>query len=193
MIASEGRHSKALTATESRQDRELRQSACGVLVHTRAERELAVSHWLLTATDDRRLARAEWDETGIALLRCGTVFAAVRIPGAVVHAAAGAEDAKRVDAYLGGALHGGPVFIDSGSQVYYALVPASTARRWDIPDTECLGVASYLGVPSPASTDPTSNRSYWCVPMDGPGALCTPRAVSQMVMHGRFRQAGAGR
>ncbi len=189
MIASEGHHSTAHTSTETHQNLDSLESARGVLVHTRQARELAVGHWLLTATNDRRQARVEWETSGIALLRCGSIFSAVRIPAVVVHAAAGTEDAQAVDAYLSDALQGGPVFSDSCSQVYYALVPASTARRWDVPETECLGVNCYLGVPSPERTSPAAYRSHWSVPMDGPGALCTPDSVSQMVLYGRYRRA----
>ncbi|WP_274558582.1 hypothetical protein [Streptomyces spiramyceticus] len=158
-------------------------------MHTRQAREFAVGHWLLAATNDRRQARVEWETSGIALLRCGGIFSAVRIPAVVVRTAAGTEDAQAVDAYLSDALHGGPVFGDSCSQVYYALVPASTARGWDVPETECLGVNCHLGVPSPELTAPETYRSHWSVPMDGPGVLCTPGAVSQLVLYGRYRRA----
>ncbi|WP_157901149.1 hypothetical protein [Streptomyces davaonensis] len=63
----------------------------GVLVHSRADRELAVTHWLLLSAPDTHRARTEWSETGIALLRCGGLFTAVRLSAALVHAASGTD------------------------------------------------------------------------------------------------------
>ncbi|MBT2395348.1 hypothetical protein [Streptomyces sp. ISL-100] len=180
------------TSTEPCRDLDPPLGTHGVLVHTRQAQELAVGHWLLTATNDRRTARVERETSGIALLRCGSIFSAIRIPAAVVRAAAGTDDTEAVDAYLCEALQDGPVFADAYSRRYYALVPASTALRWDVPNTECLGVNCFVGVPSPKLTDP-AYPSYWSVPMNGPGALCTPGAVSQLVLYGRFRQAEARR
>lgn len=174
------------------------ESSPGVLVHSREDRELAVGHWLLSAAPDMKEARDQWATRGIALLRCGGVFAAVRVPGDIVRAAAGTDDPERIGAYLKEALQGGPVFVDTSSQRYYVLVPASTSRlpQWDghtVPDTECLGSGSFLGVPRPQRNEPEQSRSYWCVPMDGPGALCSPAAVSQLVAYGRYRRAAGER
>jgi hypothetical protein len=63
-----------------------------------AERDLAVEHWLLSVTADTDRARAEWKEAGVALLRCGMLFGAVRLSGEVVRAAAGTDDFREVDA-----------------------------------------------------------------------------------------------
>ncbi|MFB7552966.1 hypothetical protein [Streptomyces sp. NPDC056154] len=101
---------------------------------------------------DRKRVRAEWDERPFALLPCGALFAAVRIPSTVVQAAAGSDDQEDVDHYLAEALMEGPVICDRYAARYYALVPASTARRWDVPDTVCLGKGSELGVPRPGVT-----------------------------------------
>lgn len=166
-----------------------------MILHSRADREQAVSHWLLTAARDIAEAREEWTTRGIALLRCGGVFAAVRIPADIVQAAAGSDDPGRIGAYLGEALSG-PVFIDTSSQRYCALVPASAARQWDrnaVPGVECLGPGSYLGVPRPQHNDPEEALSYWCVPMDGPGNLCDPVSVLQVVMYGTFQREVAER
>ncbi|MEU9201931.1 hypothetical protein [Streptomyces sp. NPDC048332] len=166
------------------------QPSTGVLVHARKDRERAVGHWLLTAAHDIAKARHEWGTRGIALLRCGGVFTAVRIPADLVQAAAGTREAGRISTYLGEALSG-PVFIDTSSQRYYALVPASTARRWDrraVPGVECLGSGAYLGVPRPQRTDPEEARSYPCVPMDGPGDRCNPVAVLQVVTYGALER-----
>lgn len=168
-----------------------------VFVHPRKDRELAVSHWLLSAAPDMCEARDQWCTKGIALLRCGAVFAAVRIQADIVQAAAGTEDTEHTDAYLKEALQGGPVFIDTSSQRYYALVPASTSQmpQWAsaVPGAECLGPGCFLGVPSPQQTDPSSFRSYWCVPMDGPGVLCSPDAVALLIAYGSHQRSAGQR
>ncbi|MGC9538396.1 hypothetical protein [Streptomyces sp. UG1] len=170
----------------------------GVLVHSRADRELAVSQWLLLAALDTHRARTEWSRTGTALLTCGALFTVVRFSAALVYAAFGTDDEQRIDGLLAGALQGGPVFVDLHIQRYYALVPRSTAERKEwrgrARDThaECLEPGSYLGVPSPTQPSPSFGRSRWCVPMDGPGDLCSTEAVSQLMTYGRYRLAEAG-
>ncbi|MEU6381850.1 hypothetical protein [Streptomyces sp. NPDC046909] len=170
----------------------------GVLVHSRAERELAVGQWLLLAAPDTGRARTEWSRTGIALLACGALFAAVRLSARLVHAASGTDDEQRIDDFLAEALHGGPAFVDLHIQRYYALVPRSTADRkewrgcpYDA-HAECLEPGSFLGVPSPIQISPSLGRSRWCVPMDGPGDLCGPESVYQLVTYGRYRLAEQG-
>lgn len=163
----------------------------GVLVHTAADRELATAHWLLAAADNHDEARRQWHKQGLTLLRCGTLFAAVRIPARLVHAAARSEDHAAVDAFLADALHGGPVICDPRGRHYYALVPASTATRWRHPLAECLGRDTYLGVPrlDALGLNAQAWASYWSVPMSSAADLCSPEAVSQLVVLGVFRAA----
>lgn len=163
----------------------------GVLVHTRADRELATAHWLLAAADNRDQAHMEWAKQGIALLRCGTLFSAVRIPARLVHAIADSTDHAAVDAFLADALHGAPVICDPRGRHYYALVPASTAVKWRHPAAECLGRDTYLGVPrlDAVGLDSRAWASYWSVPMSSAAELCSPEAVAQLVVLGSFRTA----
>lgn len=175
-------------------------AGAGVLVHQRRDREFAVGTWLLEAAPNPQTARAQWERSnGIALLRCGGIFAAIRIAADLVRAAAGTENTVEVDAFLAAALHGAPVFMDQFAQWYYVLVPVSTGHRKEwrtsrlAPQAEFLGSNCYLGVPRPDATGPQGVRSYWCVPMDGPGTLAVPDAVSQLVAFGRFRQAATER
>lgn len=161
-------------------------------ITTRSERELAVAHWLLSAATLRAFAVDEWKTGGVTALQCGTLFAAVRIPAAVVHAAAGTEVLSEVDEYLRGAVHGGPVIYGANGQQYYALVPASIQRTWTVPGTAVVGRGDYLGVPSPDLVRyPGRAGSYWSVPMDSPAVLCTQGAVSQLALTGRYRMAAA--
>ncbi|WP_282695622.1 hypothetical protein [Streptomyces sp. CC208A] len=164
----------------------------GVLVHSRRSREAGAETWLVLAARDAREARKEWAEYGVALLRCWTTFTAVRIPADVVLAAAGTTDRGEVADYLSTALDGGPCFFDGNSRAFYVLTPLSTARRWDVPDTECLGADCYLGVPATTITEPDPRcAAYWVVPMDGPAALCDPGIVRRLVQWGSARRLEA--
>ncbi|MFB9483896.1 hypothetical protein ACFFSH_31560 [Streptomyces filamentosus] len=155
-------------------------------MHTRQEREAAARTWLLISARDAATARSDWKNYGVALLRCGALFSAVRIPAILVHAAAGTADRPAVADFLATALDGGPVFYDGGGQQYYALTPGSAARTWNVPDTECLGSDHFLGIPATDITAPDPRcAAYWCVPMDGPGTLCMPAAVAHLARHGR--------
>lgn len=155
----------------------------GAALVTGRERQLAVAHWLLAAARDRDKAREEWLTQDAALLACGGIFSAVRMPGELVRAAAQTADEVKVDVFLRHALDGGPVIRGRYSDQYYALVPASTAWRrppCSVPGLECLGKSHYLGVPAVDRTQP-EGRAYWSVPMDSPGELCEPRLVWAMV------------
>ncbi|MGX1514064.1 hypothetical protein RKD44_005352 [Streptomyces collinus] len=162
----------------------------GALVQSR---DLAVSNWLLSAADDRSRAETEWNDRGVALLRCGGPFTAIRLPSDLVFAAAGSEDRARVSSYLRAALHRGPVFVDQTAGWYYCLVPARACETWREPETECFGDDHYLGVPCPGvDFQHPRARSYWVVPMDGPADLCSPEAISQVLDAARQRSAEAG-
>lgn len=159
----------------------------GTGVPEHRQRRLTTGQWLLTAAEDRDAARGQWQEPGVALLACGGVFGAVRAPAHLVWAAAGTDDLVRVDAHLQRWFDGGAVFMDLCSVQYYFLAPASTVRRAmgrEYPGVEYLGHGCYLGVPAPCLTQPRG-RSYWCVPMDGPGELCYPDEVEQLLRKGR--------
>ncbi|WP_157876628.1 hypothetical protein [Streptomyces graminilatus] len=138
----------------------------------------------MSTAQDPMTAREHWAAGRTVLLRCGGLFTAVRIPGDVVRAAAGSDDRTTVDAGLADILRG-PVFTDSGLTRYYVLVPASTARHWRLPESECLQRNYYLGVPSPRCTEYEEGFAYWPVPMDSAGVLCDPVRVSNLVLRGR--------
>ena len=156
---------------------------------SRIERELAVAEWLLISAVDLNEAVADWRSTGVAVMRCGGVLAALRLPGRLVHAAAGADEPSAVASYLADALQGGPVIVSSNGDQYYALVPPSAAELRLPPDVECLGRSWLFYVPRPDLNDPAQHArsSYWAVPMDGPGSLCQPEAVVQVAAAG-YRQ-----
>ncbi|GHD34835.1 hypothetical protein GCM10010313_81750 [Streptomyces violarus] len=162
-----------------------------MLILSRQE-QAAVQSWLMLSAQSVDQAREEWDKGGIALLKCGRLFTAIRIESGLVQAAAGSDEPEKVNRFLGEALHSGPVFVDQASRRYYALVPASTPSRpeWRqrrFAGVEVLGRDSYLGVPRPECEDPAMHWSYWCVPMAAPGALCDADAVTKLVKYGRDR------
>lgn len=163
----------------------------GVFVHLSSDRATGAESWLVLAARDAHQARREWAEYGVALLRCGTSFTAVRIPADIVLAAAGTTDRAALVTYLTTALDG-PCFFDGNGRAFYALTPLSTAHRWDVPETECLGADFYLGVPATTVTEPDPRcAAYWVVPMDGPAALCDPAIVRWLVQRGRIQRSEA--
>lgn len=159
-------------------------------VVTGAERRAAVATWLLTAARDRDVARREWRCDGVARLRCGGVFTAIRVPMPLVEAAAGTAERRRIGAYLSEALLGGAAFIDETSSAAYFLVPPMHSTLWGrVPDTRCLTPDIELCVPNP---DPDPDMpSRWLLEMGGPGDLCVPEAVKQLVYYARFRAVQA--
>ena len=166
-----------------------------VIVHPAADRRLAATHWLLSTLPaaGRDRARAEWEDTGVALLPLGTLFSAVRIPGRLLRALTGPLSLPETDTVLAEALRGGPVICDPHRPSYYALVPASMPRtwkdaatEWDEVDVVVLGRDTVLGVPRLDATEPDPTlSSYWSVPMDSPGELCAGLAVARLIAAGR--------
>ncbi|MFC9932446.1 hypothetical protein [Streptomyces sp. NPDC127190] len=122
----------------------------------------------------------------LALIPLGVRFDAVRLPDAIVHAAAGSEEPAVVRARLTDYLAGGPVVHDPRGRRYYALVPPGTTAGWVSPVVECLGTGTYLGVPPIDFTafDGRTLSSYWAVPVAFVGALCRPADVLALVMVG---------
>ncbi|MGA5896486.1 hypothetical protein [Streptomyces venetus] len=157
-------------------------------ITTDRDRFIVIEDWLLTAASDAQQARWDWGEGGLALLRCGDLFTAIRLPGDSVRAAASSSDPVEVSTYLTEVLDGGPV-IASRSR-YYALVPPSTGVVWQHPDAECLTWGTWLGVPPVTRTTCEGSLQYWAVPMSSPGKLCDVDAVSQLVRLARQLLSG---
>ncbi|XVV34923.1 hypothetical protein ACQPXT_13135 [Streptomyces sp. CA-100214] len=159
------------------------------------ERALSAEHWLLSAARDVKTARVEWAKLGVAFVRCGGLFTAVRMPADWIEAAAGTDDAETISEFLAVAVQGGAVVADESRRFFYFLVPPSTAARWSVPGTACLGPDTYLGVPRPGTSRTSAGRvsgSYWSVEMDGAGGLCSAHAVAQLATHARYRLAESG-
>ncbi|MFF2023338.1 hypothetical protein ACFVW2_16250 [Streptomyces sp. NPDC058171] len=156
------------------------------------ERELAVADWLLAAARDRNQARHEWATLGIALLTCGVIFSALRMPGDLVRAAARTDDDEGVATFLRHSLDGGPAIRDVYGDRYYVLAPVGAGRAATVRTgcPEYLGQDCYLGVPEPSRTTPPG-RAHWCVPMDVPVRLCAPQRLTATVSLGQERLRAA--
>lgn len=154
------------------------------------------AHPLLAAHPEPHKAREEWAKPhGMMLLPLGTVFAAVRMPARLVHAAAGSDEHTTVNRHLARDLRGGPVICDPCGRRYYALVPADTDATWSSPNkatvllsgAECLGLGTRLGVPRLDAVRPGSGvDSYWSVPMRAPAEVCDPADVVRLCSAGHF-------
>ncbi|MEW2568285.1 hypothetical protein [Streptomyces sp. NPDC047070] len=153
-----------------------------------AERAFSVSTWLLAAAGDPTAARRQWDSSGVAMLDCGKIFDAARVPAHLVHRVAGSTDPDRITEYLDHALFGGAVIVDVQDEAYYFLVQHGASMRWNMPDTKCLGQGRSLGVPLPGASPRGGRRARasWALEMFEPGALSVTGAVMQLVHHARL-------
>ncbi|MER6566321.1 DUF6415 family natural product biosynthesis protein [Streptomyces sp. NPDC001093] len=160
-------------------------------VATKGEESLAIEHWLLAAAaSDADQARTAWETEGLALLRCGAAFHAIRMPLNLVENAAGCTVPAEVDAYLADALLGALVIRCGHERWLYILCEPSTVKEWKALGIECLRDGRPLSVPRPdVIGHSSSTASYWAVRMFAPGLLGNGNAVSQLVSYGRYRMA----
>ncbi|MFI1535595.1 hypothetical protein [Streptomyces anandii] len=144
-----------------------------------------VIEWLSRSHRDPEQAKAEWRADGVAVLEMGRRLAAIRIPGALVHAALQTDTPADVAEQLADRL-GGPVIYDVRQSMrsnYYALIHAHTGLAWDLEHlAACLGEGVYLGVPAPHRTEPPG--PYWIVPPRFDGNVCRPNAIRALVNEG---------
>lgn len=168
----------------------------GVLVHSSADRQLAIEQWLLATDPSSTRVRMEWQKGGLALLPLGGLMSAVRIPQQLIMAVADSEDRGTLDAFLGAALDGGPVICDPAGRRYYALVGGTMPERypaaaedWRVLGVDCLGRDHYLGVPRVQAVEFNSQTlaSYWSVPMPSAGVLCSHLAVARLIAAAQSR------
>jgi hypothetical protein len=140
-----------------------------------------ITEWLARAHPAPEQARAEWSNQGVALLPLGRRFAAVRLPGAMVHAAAGSDVPDIVAKALSERLSG-PVIHDhrTAGPTYYALIQWHAGLVWDYGETApCLQGDTYLGVPRIDRREPPG--TYWVVAPRYDGDLCRPQAVRELI------------
>ncbi|WP_256925390.1 hypothetical protein [Streptomyces sp. Amel2xC10] len=170
------------------------ESQSGVLVHSSADRRLAVQHWLLSTLRDPRTGIREWRATGVAMLPLGTLFSAIRLPGRLVLTLIGAHSmpSGEIDAALAEMLGGAPVICDPRYQRYYVLMPASTPATWHMAadewaevEVDVMGRGRLLGVPKLSRTEPLPLDSYWSVPMESAAVLGAPLTAARFIAAAR--------
>lgn len=146
-------------------------------MHTPATR------WLVSREVHPSEAREAWARGEPAMIRMGIHLEAVRLPAALVHARAGGEDRKAVEATFRQAGILGAVIADAYRRWYYALVPPGTSAVWDEPGLVCCGPGAYLGVPATHRADPPG--SYWLLtPPTGEADLCRPGDLRKLAAEG---------
>lgn len=153
----------------------------------RPEPAETIRSWLAGAHDAPNQARTEWTEHRLAILPCGRRFGAVRIPGAIVHAAVGSDDREALADALRAELRG-PVIHDvrTVGPTYWALLPWRPHLHWDgAADTPYLGPGTYLGVPDVDHTEPPG--SYWTTPPRHQHDFCDPGLVFDFIVRGRHQ------
>ncbi len=156
---------------------------------TQARTETAILRWLTSSSPVPAAAHEAWQDGRPAILRTGGLYDAVKMPLALVHAAAGSSEPKAVAGVLAEVLDG-PVICDPG-RWYYALVPPGTCETWRIVEAVVRGPGAWLGIPRPDCTEPTSVATYWAVPATEVRKLCSAAAVAELLRVGRARLEGA--
>ncbi|WJV51820.1 hypothetical protein [Streptomyces flavofungini] len=137
----------------------------------------AIADWFAHAHPVARQAVSEWADHGVALLPLGERFDAIRVPGRLVHAALGSDQADVVDQALADWLYG-PVICDTrtGSGCYYVLVAPDAAWRGP---ADRLRSGTYLAVPRIGKR--VSPVTYWAVPPSRRGHLCDPAHLTALL------------
>ncbi|MFE7114325.1 hypothetical protein ACFU99_02730 [Streptomyces sp. NPDC057654] len=143
--------------------------------------------------EEAHTAENQWHTWGLALVRVGPAWDAVKLPSSLVHRVAGGHDRERVSAAFRRFGVTGPVFVERGT--YVALVPPGTAAEWQAA-AECVTTTAremrYMGVPAPR---PPGVSSHWVNPPAG--AMCSASAVRALVEagdaigpHGAIQETG---
>ena len=112
---------------------------------------LSAHAWLAQADPDPEHANRWLSQARVVLLPLGRAWDAVK-----VLAPLGIEAARSVC---------GPVIYDPAGHAVFFLVPAGTAKTWELADTMPLGEACYLTTPAPEVTAPPG--PHWLHVPDG--------------------------
>jgi hypothetical protein len=143
-----------------------------------------ITEWLAREHPVPSQAIAEWRTHGLAMLPMGGRLAAIRLPGDLVHAAAGSAGREQVSAFLAELLEG-PVLHDGrGIGTYYALIAWHDGLAWNHEaEAPCLAVGHYVGVPRVDCIAPP--YPYWVVAPRHSDDLCDLTAAATLVVAGR--------
>ncbi|MEU9404001.1 hypothetical protein [Streptomyces sp. NPDC048242] len=155
-----------------------------------------ISFWLAGADLKPKRVLRRWEEGWDQLLPLGVRFAAVRIPGSIMHAVVVSDDVEAIAVVARDTLRG-PVIAGmyARQRTYWALVPWRPQVYW--PDylkraAPLLGPDSYLNVPPPACAVPPN---FWVAPPRYRYDLCSREQVFNLIMRGwagQNRPASAG-
>ncbi|MFD8805547.1 hypothetical protein [Streptomyces sp. NPDC059597] len=149
-----------------------------------------VTTWLAGAHPKPKSVLRYWEEGCDQLLPLGARFAAVRIPGRIMHTAVRSSDTAAVAAVARDTLRG-PVIAGTYARerTYWALVPWRAHVYWPdyLTDTPYLGPGSYLNVPPPTCTVPPI---YWVTRPRYRYDLCTREQVFNLIIRGRQQEGG---
>ncbi|MFG2814749.1 hypothetical protein [Streptomyces sp. NPDC048410] len=145
--------------------------------------------WLAGAHPKHKRVLRHWDEGHDELMPLGGRFAAVRIPGRIMHAAARDTTLEAIAAVARDVLRG-PLIAGryAEQQTFWALVPCRAHVYWPsyLKDTPYLGAGSYLNMPPPYCTRPPTEDElptpYWVAPPRYRYDLCSREQVFNVIV-----------
>ncbi|MFE9845755.1 hypothetical protein [Streptomyces goshikiensis] len=147
-----------------------------------------LADWLADSHPDPRQVWADWVAHGVSIIPIGTLFSAVRIPEAIVHAAVETTSSHRIGHILADRLDG-PVIHDGRGRNFYPLLRVEARLDWGTtaPDVEHLAPGTHLGVPALTLDRYTpATPIYWAVAGYSP-RHCDTAATALLVRVGAAR------
>ncbi|MGA5321812.1 hypothetical protein ACPCIU_15355 [Streptomyces seoulensis] len=153
--------------------------------------------WLAGAHPKPKRALRHWEEGCDELMPLGGRFAAVRIPGRIMHAAAGGSTPEAVAGIVRDVLRGPLIAgLYSEQRTYWALVPCRAHVYWPshLKDTPYLGAGSYLNMPPPSCTTPPTEAElptpFWVASPRYRYDLCSREQVFNVITRVTSRDGG---
>ncbi|MFB7779523.1 hypothetical protein [Streptomyces bauhiniae] len=148
-----------------------------------------MTSWLAGAHPKPKRVLRRWEEGCDELMPLGGRFAAVRIPGRIMHAAAGDSTPEAVTVVARDILRGPLITgLYSEQRTYWALVPCRAHVYWPsyLTDTPYLGAGSYLNMPPPSCTTPPRDADlptpYWVTSPRYRYDLCSREQVFNVIV-----------
>lgn len=160
----------------------------------RADPPDTVTAWLAGAHPKPKRVLRHWDEGNDELMPLGNRFAAVRIPGRIMHKAVGSTATEAVATAARDILRG-PLIAGLYAEqwTYWALVPCRAHVYWPsyLVHTPYLGAGSYLNMPPPSCTTPPSGNElptpYWVASPRYRYDLCSREQVFNVIIRAMSR------
>ncbi|MFD4788785.1 hypothetical protein ACFWN1_17330 [Streptomyces sp. NPDC058459] len=153
--------------------------------------------WLAGAHPQPEQVLQHWVEGCDELMPLGRRFTAVRIPGHIMHTAAGASTSEAVAVLARDTLRG-PLIAGryAEQRTYWALVPCRAHVYWPsyLTDTPYLGAGSYLNMPPPTCTKPPTEDNlptpFWVTSPRYRYDLCSREQVFNVITRAMSRDGG---